>query len=79
MNDARWPAVALSAEATVTDPCVGWPMKANGKPDAAGAPVDVPRGERVFVEAVILDVQPRTLLVRRADGTKLELREGFLV
>jgi len=54
-------------------------MKANGKPDAAGAPIDVQRGEIVFVEAVVLDVQPRTLLVRRADGSKLELREAFLV
>lgn len=74
----------MSESRTVREECTAWTTAMNRKTKELGSdgnakPVVLPSGTVVVVERVLLDVDPRSVLVRTLDGQSLELRERFLV
>jgi hypothetical protein len=73
----------MSESRVIREECTAWTTAKNRKTQELGSdgnakPVVLPAGTAVVVERVLLDVAPRTLLVRTSDGQALELRESWL-
>jgi hypothetical protein len=73
----------MSESRLVHEECTAWTTTKHKKTqelvsDANAKPVVLQSGTVVVVSGLLLDVEPRSLLVHTPDGQPLEIREHFL-
>jgi hypothetical protein len=74
------------ARRTINANCIGWTVKKKNDQwvaDGAPKPIDFREGQVVTFVSLMLDVEPRTVLISREDGEGgdeglAEVRESFL-